>query len=86
MSTYQFIKNREFNETMAISKLLLSDGKDLMHKAVGSMLREVGNHDVALEKTFMEIHCRQMPRTMLRHATEKGFPERERKQYLKGTA
>ena len=84
ISTYQFIKNNQFTEALDISKQLINDDEDLIHKAVGWMLREVGNRDVAVEKDFLISHSQQMPRTMLRYAIEK-FPERERKRYLRGT-
>ena len=84
MSTFHFIKNGEFSETLAISKLLLSDTKDLIHKAVGWMLREIGKRHLQTEENFLKKHYRKMPRTMLRYAIEK-FPEHKRQAYLKGT-
>ena len=83
MSTFHFIRKQDFNDTLAISKKLLNDKEDLIHKAVGWMLREVGNRDEALEKRFLNQHYGDMPRTMLRYAIEK-FPEKERKSYLRG--
>ncbi|NCC60890.1 MAG: DNA alkylation repair protein [Verrucomicrobiae bacterium] len=84
MSTFHFIKNDEFDETLKIADMLISDTEDLIHKAVGWMLREVGKRDRSTEETFLRKHYRNMPRTMLRYAIEK-FPEDIRQQYLKGT-
>ncbi len=81
ISTFSFIKNNEFKETLKIAEMLLKDNHDLIHKAVGWMLREVGKRDLKLEKRFLNKHYKEMPRTMLRYAIEK-FPEKERKQYL----
>ncbi len=83
MSTFHFIKNDRFNETLDLSKQLINDKEDLIHKAVGWMLREAGKRNMAVEKAFLKAHYRKMPRTMLRYAIEK-FPERERKKYLQG--
>ncbi len=83
IATAYFIKRGEFTETLKISKMLLSDKEDLIHKAVGWMLREVGNRDQATEERFLIAHYKRMPRTMLRYAIEK-FPEPRRQMYLKG--
>jgi 3-methyladenine DNA glycosylase AlkD len=63
--------------------MLLSDKEDLIHKAVGWMLREVGKRHLATEEHFLKEHYKQMPRTMLRYAIER-FPETKRQRYLKG--
>lgn len=82
MSTFHFIKNDEFADTLAIEEILLSDEHDLIHKASGWMLREVGNRDIDVEEKFLNKYIQQMPRTMLRYAIEK-FPEDKRQEYLK---
>jgi 3-methyladenine DNA glycosylase AlkD len=83
ISTAYFINKEEFNDTLAISEQLLNDKEDLIHKAVGWMLREIGKRDVLVEKAFLDRFSQVMPRTMLRYAIEK-FPEQERQRYLKG--
>ncbi len=83
MSTFQFIKKNKFKETLKISEMLLSDSHDLIHKAVGWMLREAGKRSLATEERFLKKHYQKMPRTMLRYAIER-FPERKRQAYLKG--
>jgi 3-methyladenine DNA glycosylase AlkD len=83
MATFHFIKRNVFSETLKISEMLLSDDEDLIHKAVGWMLREVGKRDPATEEAFLKAHYKSMPRTMLRYAIER-FPEAKRQRYLKG--
>jgi 3-methyladenine DNA glycosylase AlkD len=83
MSTFHFIKHNQFSETLKISKTLLSDKEDLIHKAVGWMLREIGKRDLLTEENFLEQHYMAMPRTMLRYAIER-FSESKRKWYLFG--
>ncbi len=84
LATFAFIKTGEFNETLALAKMLLNDEHDLIHKAIGWMLREVGKRDVKVLEKFLKPVYRKMPRTMLRYAIEK-FPESRRKRYLLGT-
>lgn len=83
IATFHFIKYNQFADTLKIARMLLNDQEDLMHKATGWMLREVGKRDLAAEKEFLKTHYQRMPRTMLRYAIEK-FPENERLKYLKG--
>ena len=83
ISTYSFIKNLDFNTTLEISDILLNDDHDLIHKAVGWMLREVGKQDLKILEKFLKPRYNKMPRTMLRYSIEK-FPEKKRKKYLKG--
>ncbi|MFZ2384736.1 MAG: DNA alkylation repair protein [Candidatus Omnitrophota bacterium] len=83
LATFYFIKRADFKDCLAISRLLLADKEDLIHKAAGWMLREVGKKDLAIEDKFLKAHYRRMPRTMLRYAIEK-FPEEKRRAYLKG--
>jgi 3-methyladenine DNA glycosylase AlkD len=83
LATFHYIKGSEFSETLKIAEMLLSDKEDLIHKAVGWMLREVGKRDPAAEEKFLEKHSKKMPRTMLRYAIER-FPEPKRQRYLKG--
>jgi len=83
MATAEFIKNGKFNDTLKISKILLNDDNDLIHKAVGWMLREIGKRSFGKEESFLKKYYQKMPRTMLRYAIEK-FPEKRRQAYLKG--
>ncbi len=84
LSTAYFISKKEYQHTIKISEILLNDTHDLMHKAVGWMLREIGKRNLEVEEEFLKKHYKKMPRTMLRYAIEK-FPEQKRQSYLKGT-
>lgn len=81
VSTYAFIKQGEFDDTLKISKILLSSKEDLIHKAVGWMLREVGKMDMDILKEFLMDNIRNIPRTTLRYAIEK-MSSKEREKYL----
>lgn len=84
VATYHYIKKGEFSETFRIAEILLKDQEDLIHKAVGWMLREVGDRvSEAEEESFLKRHYKAMPRTMLRYAIEK-FSAPKRKRYLAG--
>jgi 3-methyladenine DNA glycosylase AlkD len=84
VSTFYSIRRNRFGDTLAVAKRLLRDPEDLLHKATGWMLREVGKRDPAVLEGFLRRHHRVMPRTMLRYAIER-FPEAKRRAYLKGT-
>lgn len=84
MATFHFIRNNDFSHALTIAEMLLNDREDLLHKAAGWMLREVGNRNLAEEEVFLKRHYKSMPRTMLRYAIEK-FPEDKRKKYLEGS-
>ncbi len=81
LATQAFIRAGQFEDTLHLCQHFLSHPHDLMHKACGWMLREIGNRDLAVLRAFLDRHVRQMPRTMLRYAIEK-LPEPERKGYL----
>jgi 3-methyladenine DNA glycosylase AlkD len=82
MASFHFIKKQEFSDTLQIARILLQDSEDLIHKAVGWMLREIGKRDQKIEESFLKTYYKVMPRTMLRYAIEK-FPEDLRQGYLK---
>ncbi len=79
--TFALIRNGDLKPTIIISKVLLKDEQDLIHKAVGWMLRELGKKDVSLLRQFLTDYSHRMPRTMLRYSLEK-LPEHERKKWL----
>lgn len=82
VATCAFIRAGKYDQTLRIANMLLHDTEDLLHKAVGWMLREVGKKDVSVLQQFLTEHTHEMPRTMLRYAIER-FPEEERKIWLK---
>lgn len=81
IATQHFIRLGRFETTIALSKKLMADEHDLMHKAVGWMLREMGDRDVETLHGFLREHAHEMPRTMLRYAVEK-LPEATRRKYM----
>jgi len=85
LATFRFIDAGDFEDALALARMLRDDEHDLIHKAVGWMLREVGNRDREVLEGFLREHSRQMPRTMLRYAIEK-LPETRRQAYLRRTA
>jgi 3-methyladenine DNA glycosylase AlkD len=80
--TFPLIRAGNFVPTLKISELLLKDEHDLIHKASGWMLRELGKRDLSLLRNFLSEHVTDMPRTMLRYSIEK-LPETERQKWLK---
>ena len=84
LATHYWIRRGEHRPALRLAKRLLTDEHDLMHKAVGWMLREVGKRDLAALESFLGKHCRTMPRTALRYAIER-FPIPRRRAFLRGT-
>lgn len=84
IATHYFIRHGDLDDTFLIADLLLTDDHDLIHKAVGWMLREAGKRDPSAERDYLNTRYTRMPRTMLRYAIER-FPEAERRRYLAGT-
>ena len=82
LSCFHFIRKEDFKDALQIAETLLKDDHDLIHKAVGWMLREIGNRDLKIELEFLDKHTLRMPRTTLRYAIER-FPEKIRLKYLK---
>lgn len=83
ISTFIYIRDNQFEDSLAIAKILLNHKHDLIHKAVGWMLREIGKKNLKVEEDFLKQYYKQMPRTMLRYAIER-FEETKRKRYLEG--
>ena len=84
IATAWYIRNNDFTDALKIAEILMHHKHDLIHKAVGWMLREIGNRNFETEEAFLKQYYRTMPRTALRYAIEK-FPEDLRQAYLKGT-
>lgn len=82
IATFAFINNHDFKDSLKIAKILLNDDHDLIHKAIGWMLREVGKRDQKTEEQFLKKYYKKMPRTMLRYSIER-FSEPKRKFYMK---
>ena len=83
LATFTFLRDGQFKDALQISKILLNDKHDLIHKAVGWMLREIGKKDLVVEERFLKKYYKKMPRTMLRYAIER-FEEKKRLEYLRG--
>jgi 3-methyladenine DNA glycosylase AlkD len=81
VATLHFIRQGNVADTLRLARILLHDEEDLIHKAAGWMLREVGKRDPSTLRGFLKVHADSMPRTMLRYAIER-FPERERQRWL----
>ena len=82
ISTYAFIRKNDFKDTLKVSEILLKDNHDLIHKAVGWMLREVGKRNQDVEEEFLNKYHKEMPRTMLRYAIER-FPDEKKRVYMR---
>lgn len=81
LATWALFRNHEYTEAIALYETLLTDTHDLIHKAVGWMLRELGKVNIEVEEAFLNKHARIMPRTMLRYAIER-FPYDKRRFYM----
>ncbi len=84
IATFHFIRNNEFDDTFKLTTLLMNDREDLIQKAMGWMLREIGKRDSSAEENYLRQHLTQLPRTTLRYAIER-FPEEKRRFFLQPT-
>jgi len=82
VATWWFIRHNHHQDTIELAEILITDHEDLIHKAIGWMLREVGKRDISLLKKFLNKHHHYMPRVTVRYAIER-FPEKERREYLR---
>src|SRR3989344_4459287 len=82
IATFNFIKHGEFEDSLKIAEILIEDKEDLIQKALGWMLREIGKRDLAAEEKFLKKHYKNMSRVALRYAIEK-FPEKTRQSYVR---
>ncbi len=83
LATHSFIRNNDFEDTIQIFKILLHDDNDLIQKALGWTLREIGKRNMSLEEEFLKRHYKKMKRIALRYAIER-FPETKKRAYLEG--
>jgi len=81
ISTFAFIRSNDFKDAVSMAEILVKDKHDLIHKAVGWTLREIGKRNLKIEEEFLKKHYKKMPRTMLRYSIEK-FDNKKKKFYM----